>query len=101
MDPEVHADPSAGASKVVVVDEDAHVRGLVRAALDEEPDFALVAEATHAAAALVAVRDRQPDVVLLDIAMLVADGLDTLPLIRQECPAAIVVVMSGARVSSE
>ena len=86
MDPEAHADPSSGVNTIVVVDEDAEVRRLVRAALDQEPDFALVAEATHAAASLVAVRDRQPDVVLLDIAMLVADGLDTLPLIRQECP---------------
>lgn len=106
MDPELKSDMDAvrggeSPNRVVMADDDEHVRRQVRRALDRQPDFTLVAEAADGASVLEAVDAHQPDVVLLDVAMLVSGGLDTLPLIRRQCPTAIVVVLSGARVSNE
>ena len=42
-----------------------------------------------------AARQHQPDVVLLDIAMPVMDGLEALPLIREAAPDATVIMLSG------
>ena len=39
--------------------------------------------------------ENQPDVVLLDIAMPVMDGLQALPLILEQCPKTIVVMLSA------
>ena len=40
-------------------------------------------------------RNSQPDLVLLDIAMPVMDGLEALPLILEAAPGAVVVMLSG------
>ena len=41
------------------------------------------------------VREHQPDLVLLDIALPVMDGLQALALIRHESPGSTVVMLSG------
>ena len=63
--------------------------------LDREDDFTVVGEAGDGRAGVEAAAEHQPDVVLLDIAMPVLDGLQALPLIRKNCPATVVVVLSG------
>ena len=86
--------------RVVLVDDSADLRSLVRLTLDREPDFIVVAEATDGASGVEAVAAHKPHLVLLDIAMPVMDGLQALTLIREESPGSIVVMLSAFTGSS-
>jgi DNA-binding NarL/FixJ family response regulator len=85
----------AGPLRVVLVDDSDDLVFLVRGALERSGHFTVVAEAADGEQGVEAVRTTQPDVVLLDIAMPVMDGLQALPLIREACPSTIVVMLSG------
>jgi DNA-binding NarL/FixJ family response regulator len=86
--------------RVVLVDDSADLRALVRMALEREPDFTVVGEAGDGASAVETVAAHKPHLVLLDIAMPVMDGLQALTLIREECPGSIVVMLSAFTSSS-
>ena len=80
---------------VLLVDDTPDVRLLVRRALERSGGLAVVAEAADGSAGVAAAREHSPDVVLLDIAMPVMDGLEALPLIREAVPDATVIMLSG------
>src|SRR4051812_46977412 len=90
--PDAYLAGSGSPNRVVLVEEDEHVRGLVRPAVASQPDFMMVAEVTDGPAVAEAVSAHQPDFVLLDVALLVVNGQDTLQVIAQLCPDALVVV---------
>lgn len=60
---------------VVVVDDQAMVRAGFAALLDAEPDITVLGEAADGREAVAVVRDRRPDVVLMDVRMPVLDGI--------------------------
>ena len=62
--------------RVLLVDDQAMVRGGFRMILDAEPDLDVVGEAGDGAAAVEAVHRLRPDVVLMDIQMAGMDGLE-------------------------
>ena len=62
--------------RVLLVDDQAMVRGGFRMILDAEEDIDVVGEAADGAAAIEAVRRLRPDVVLMDIQMSGMDGLE-------------------------
>src|SRR3954468_219809 len=64
-------------------------------ALERTGEFEVVAHADNGRQAVDSAAACEPDLVLLDIAMPVMDGLEALPLVRRECPDAIVVMLSG------
>lgn len=80
--------------RVVIVDDTEDLRFLLRTALTRG-GMEVVAEAADGRAGIHAVRDAQPDVVLLDLAMPVMDGRAALPAIRRGAPAARIIVLSG------
>ena len=80
---------------VLLVDDTPDVRQLVRRALERSGGLDVVAEVGDGAAAIEAARHHQPDVVLLDIAMPVMDGLEALPKIREVAPRATVIMLSA------
>jgi DNA-binding NarL/FixJ family response regulator len=80
---------------VVAIDDSEDLLFLVRNALERTGQFQVVAQAADGEQGVAAVRAAQPDLVLLDILMPVMDGIQALPLIRQECPDAIVVMLSA------
>jgi DNA-binding NarL/FixJ family response regulator len=86
---------SVSARSVLLIDDTPEIRMLVRRALERNGDLHVVAEAGDGVAGLDAARAHQPDVVLLDIAMPVMDGLEALPLIRELLPEATVIMLSG------
>jgi DNA-binding NarL/FixJ family response regulator len=87
---------SAPASiSVVLVDDSEDLLFLVRGALERSGQFRVVATAADGQQAIETARTHQPDLVLLDIAMPVMDGMQALPLIRAECPAASIVMLSA------
>ncbi|MDF1602923.1 PAS domain S-box protein [Nocardioides sp. YIM 152315] len=80
---------------IVVVDDAAEVRVLVRARLRLSGLLDVVGEAGDGAEAVDLVRRLQPALVLLDVSMPVMDGLEALPHVLAAAPATTVVMYSG------
>lgn len=87
--------PPPHAMSMVLVDDSQDLRFFLRVAIERGQDFRIVAEAANGEEGLAAAVEHQPDVVLLDIAMPVMDGLEALPLIRKACPGTVVVMLSA------
>jgi DNA-binding NarL/FixJ family response regulator len=81
--------------RVVVVDDVDVMRALVRRVLHRDGRFVVVAEAADGRAAITETSLHQPDLVVLDVAMPVLDGISALPELRAACPSARVVVLTG------
>lgn len=62
--------------RVLVVDDQALVRGGFRLILDSQPDLEVVGEAADGREALAMARELRPDVVLMDVRMPGMDGLE-------------------------
>lgn len=78
--------------RVLLADDQALVRGALASMLGLEPDIEVVAEAADGAAVLPAARRTRPDVILLDVQMPGADGLDVAAALHAELPACRVVI---------
>lgn len=81
--------------RVLLVDDAPDIRFLIRMGLERDGRFEVVAEAINGSDAIGLAEDHQPDVVVLDVAMPVMDGLEALPLIRAAAPASRIAVLSG------
>lgn len=81
--------------RVMLVDDVADLRLLVRMALESSPYFEVVAEAEDGIEAVELALRHQPDLVLLDISMPRQDGLETLPKLIAGSPNTKVIVLSG------
>jgi DNA-binding NarL/FixJ family response regulator len=94
----VSGDSSAASDTVltaVVVDDTPDIRMLTRLALEMDSSVRVVGEAENGRDGIDVVERHQPDVVVLDMAMPVMDGLEALPHIKRACPTARVLVVSG------
>jgi len=80
--------------RVLVVDDHSIVREGVCALLGLSPEIEVVGEAVNGNEALEKVRRLSPDVVLLDIAMPVMDGLEASRRISKEFPSTRVLVLT-------
>lgn len=83
------------AVRVLLADDTAGVRFLLRIALESVGGFSIVGEACDGAEAVELAAVHQPDVILLDMGMPIMDGLQALPAILERSPASKVVVLSG------
>lgn len=83
------------AVRAVIVDDTPDLRLLLRLTLERDGDISIVGEAEDGLQGIEAVRRLQPQLVMLDLAMPVMDGLEALPRIKAACPTAKVVVLSG------
>jgi DNA-binding NarL/FixJ family response regulator len=81
--------------RVLVVDDAANLRELLTVLLDVEDDFEVVGTAADGVQALERAEALNPDIVLLDLAMPVMDGLQALPGLRARLPDARIVIFSG------
>ena len=81
---------------VLIVDDSEDLRDLLSMVIERHPEgWRVVATAAEGAQAIHEARSSQPDLVLLDIAMPVMDGMEALPHIREAVPHAVVVMLSG------
>lgn len=81
--------------RVVLADDEQGVRDALRLSLELESDFEVVGEAADGAQAVEVAAREQPDVVVLDLRMPKVDGLAALPLLRDRCPDAQLIVLSA------
>lgn len=81
--------------RILIVEDDAGLRRLLRMIFEGDAGFEVVGEADDGRAAIALARHFGPDLVLLDLAMPGMGGLEALPLIRAVAPGAKVVVLSG------
>ena len=64
-------------TRVLIVDDSAHTRDVLRAMLRTWPEVTVVGEAANGQDALRLVAEARPDVVLMDLQMPVLDGAQT------------------------
>ena len=81
---------------VLIVDDSEDLRELLSMVIERHPaGWQVVATAAEGQQGVEEARSSQPDLVLLDIAMPVMDGMQALPLIKEAAPRAVVVMLSG------
>lgn len=87
--------------KILIVDDSKLIRKGLAEMFEASDDFEIVGEAADGKAALAAIREKQPDVVTLDVVMPGMDGLTTLKHIMIECPRPTVMLSSLTSDGSE
>ena len=87
--------PCPPRTRVLLVDDDAHLRAVVGRALQLDGCFEVVAEASDGAEAIEWAELLRPDLVLLDLAMPGMDGHQALPGLLQAAPDSKVVIFSA------
>ncbi|GAA1913174.1 ATP-binding response regulator [Nocardioides marmoribigeumensis] len=85
----------SGQLRVVIVDDTPDMRLLVRLSLELDPHIDVVAEGADGRAAIDLAERHRPDVMLLDLAMPVMDGMQALPQVVRRSPGTAVLVLSG------
>src|ERR671934_3171948 len=80
--------------RALVVDDHAVVRSGLRLLLDAEADIETVGEAGNLQDAVFRTRSLKPDVILMDVVMPGASGIEATPAVLKEHPAAKVLVLS-------
>ncbi len=80
--------------RVLIVDDHAVVRSGLRRVLEAEEDIEVVGEAGDMRNAVFEARAQKPDVVLLDVVMPGASGIETAPAVLNEVPEAKVLMLS-------
>lgn len=81
--------------RVLLVDDDLEVRGLLEVLLGGDDRFDVVGQAADGAEALELAGSRRPDVVVIDLLMPRMDGFAALPHLRRALPDSRIVVVSA------
>ncbi len=84
-----------GRPTIVIVDDAADVRALIRTRLRLSRRLVVVGEGSNGVEAVAAVSEHRPDLLLLDVSMPVMDGLEALPKVLEASPGTRVVMYSG------
>jgi DNA-binding NarL/FixJ family response regulator len=82
-------------ARVVLCDDVADIRALLRETLEADPGLEVVDDACDGPSCLEAVDRARPDVLVLDLAMPGLDGLEILDRLRDDAPSVRIVVFSG------
>ena len=85
---------ASGRRKVLIVDDHPIVRQGLRLMIDEEPDLKVCGEAQSEREARIAIRDLEPDVVIVDISLVQGDGLELVRDVHAHHPELPMLVLS-------
>lgn len=80
---------------LLIVDDDASMRDLLRLTFELHPQFEVLAEAANGSDAVTAAGEHKPDAVILDVMMPGTDGLEALPRILHVSPDSKIIVFSA------
>ncbi|MDY0111249.1 MAG: response regulator, partial [Candidatus Krumholzibacteria bacterium] len=89
------------AIKVLIVDDSALIRGVMKEIVNEQPDMEVVGVAPDPLAARDLIKQTNPDVLTLDVEMPKMDGLDFLERLMRLRPMPVVMVSSLTERGSE
>jgi DNA-binding NarL/FixJ family response regulator len=92
----VHNLVVSGRVSVLIADDQRLFAEALEAILSTDARISVVGRAVDGRAALEVAREQRPDVVLMDIAMPVMDGIESTRAIREELPETRVVVLTGS-----
>ena len=81
--------------KVAIVEDDEEIRGTLTHRISSSRGFQLVDSFSDAESAVSGLPPRNVDVVLMDIAMPVTNGFDVAKSLRECCPDARIVALTG------
>ncbi|MGZ4204890.1 MAG: response regulator transcription factor [Actinomycetota bacterium] len=81
--------------EILIVDDEPDIRFMLRMTVGKQPDIEMVREAGDGMEAVSMVRERCPDVVLLDIGMPIMDGIEATPRIRAACSHTKIVILTA------
>lgn len=81
--------------RIVIVDDDPPSRKMMVWALQEDRDFVVAAEFAEGAAAIAAMRNLFPDVVLLDLGLPDICGIKVIEKMKHICPECDILVVTG------
>jgi DNA-binding NarL/FixJ family response regulator len=79
---------------ILIVDDNAQLRTLLRGIVVQEPDCHVVGEAEDGAEAMRLAQALRPDIVLLDLAMPRVNGLEALRRIKAERPTTKIIIVT-------
>lgn len=88
-------------TRVLLVDDTAVIRMVIRRTLELDGRFEVVGEACNGAEGVELTERLQPDLVLLDLAMPVMDGLEALPHIRPHSTVIVLSAFSGDQMGEQ
>src|SRR5690625_4611919 len=86
---EPHSEPIA----LAIADDDALAREGLKSLLQMNPRFRIVGEAADRRGLLLVVRNRQPDIAVIDADLLVTEGMQTITHLREEARHTKMVLM--------
>jgi DNA-binding NarL/FixJ family response regulator len=81
--------------RVVLADDMDDLRFLLALSLERAGGFEIVGHATNGIEAIELAESEKPDVVVLDLAMPVMDGMQAIPKIREVSPETRIVMLTG------
>ncbi|HHP7232909.1 MAG TPA: response regulator transcription factor, partial [Xenococcaceae cyanobacterium] len=82
-------------TRILLVDDQNLILELLQMRLESEPDLEIVGLANDGKMAIQQVEKLQPDIVLLDLAMPVMNGLAATEIIRDRFPQTKIVILTG------
>lgn len=83
--------------RILIIDDHALIRTTLRMFLECQPGLMVVGEGASPEEALAAAAHEQPDIILLDLHLGDASGLDLLPQLQTVAPEAHIIVLTGVR----
>jgi two-component system, NarL family, nitrate/nitrite response regulator NarL len=83
------------AISVVLADDDAAFLSSLRALIDEEDGLSVAATATDGVETIELVRELQPDALVIDLHMPRLDGVSAIARLREELPRLCVIALTG------
>jgi DNA-binding NarL/FixJ family response regulator len=91
----VAAQPSEGAIRVLLADDDEGFLVSLRALIEHQHDLSVVGTATDGLAAIELVDELAPDAAVLDLHMPQLDGVSTLARLRNDHPHLCLIALTG------
>ncbi len=84
-----------GRIRVLVIDDSAVVRRMIRGALEADPELEVVAEAANGREGIQRIREHTPDAVVCDVEMPELSGIETVQELRRHWPKLPVVMFAS------